>query len=259
MEKNQQIKLLLLGHKGYLGSGLYKNLSFKCDILNKRDVYDNGNIYDYVINCIGNPNLEFSEKNDTSYSNWLVINDIKKCYPSSKIINFSSYYVYDQLGFCNEESNVTEKYNYCKWKLNAEKDNSNGINFRIGKLFGNIKKRQNKLTDYIIDNVDKEISLDNVLFNPTSINQIIQIILYEFEHKTLFGTYNLSNLGFTSHYEYGIFISKCLNLNIKINQINIMKREFENYGKFLMDTTKINNIYPLVSWENDLIDYLEQV
>jgi len=85
------MKILLLGHKGYLGSFLAKNL--KVDILDmpSRKLFSNGKRYDYVINCIGKPDLEYCETHikETDYSNWLIIKDIKQFYPESKIINFS--------------------------------------------------------------------------------------------------------------------------------------------------------------------------
>ena len=89
------MNILLLGHNGYLGDYIKNN--FDCDVLNTRDVHNNGKKYDYVLNCIGKPDVEFCEKNPeiSRYSNCDVILDIKKHYPDSKIINFSSYYCYD--------------------------------------------------------------------------------------------------------------------------------------------------------------------
>ena len=76
------MKILLLGHKGYLGSYIKENLSV--DILDGRKVYNNGKKYDYVINCIGKPNLEYCEKNhiETDYSNYKVIEDVIHHYPT---------------------------------------------------------------------------------------------------------------------------------------------------------------------------------
>ena len=200
------MKILLLGHKGYLGKYLYKNLN--CDILDNKGVYDNKNEYDYVINCIGKPNLEYCEEHieESYYSNCGVVKDILKYYPNSKIINFSSYYVYDDFGLCTENSQVTRKYNYCLQKLESESLITNGVTFRIGKLFGDMDLSQNKLTEYIITN--DNIILDDVLFNPTSLDQVKKIVNYELSNNNLFGIYNLSNSGYVSHYKYGIFINK---------------------------------------------------
>ena len=142
------MKILILGHKGYLGKYLYENLqdTFQLDILNSREIYDTGILYDYIINCIGKPNLEYCEKNmeETLYSNGTIVSDIIKFYPNSKLINFSSYYVYDDFGLCNEESKTTTDYHYCEQNLLSEKLNPNGINFRVGKLFGNPNSKQGK-------------------------------------------------------------------------------------------------------------------
>ena len=71
---------LVLGHNGYLGSYLSHHLD--CDVLNERNIYNNGKHYNYIINCIGKASLEYCELNqqETDYSNALVINDIKKFY-----------------------------------------------------------------------------------------------------------------------------------------------------------------------------------
>jgi len=248
------MEILLLGHKGYLGSYLYKNLSV--DVLLDRNVYDNGNQYEYVINCIGKPGVEYCETHiqETDYSNWLVVEDIIKHYPNSKIINFSSYYVYDQEGLCKETANTTDRYHYMRQNLNAEKLIKNGISFRLGKLFGNKQHDQNKLIDYILKNDD--LILDSVLFNPTSVCQVLQLIKYELDKKCLTGIFNLSNSGVVSPYSLGIFVNELLGINKHITQIEKMDRIFHNYGKFLMDISKINHIYPLTDWKEDFKNYL---
>jgi len=250
------MKILLLGHKGYLGSYIKENLSV--DILGGRKVYNNGKKYDYVINCIGKPNLEYCEKNhiETDYSNYKVIEDVIHHYPTSKIINFSSYYVYDDEGFCTEESKTTFKYKYCEQKQLGEQLISNGVSFRVGKLFGNKEiDKQNKLTEHIIKN--QEVTLDGVSFNPTSLNQILKVINHELTNGDLFGIFNLSNKGFSTHYEYGCFINDLLGNEKKINRVDEIKRDFENYGKFLMSIEKIEKYVELTPWQEDMKSYLD--
>jgi len=214
------MNVLLLGEKGYLGSYLLYNL--KVDILETRELYYNGKQYDYIINCIGKPDVKYCEEHEdeTNYSNRDVILDIQKFYPKSKIINFTSYYVYHDIGLCNEKSKVTYKYNYSRQKLEGEKLIDYGINFRIGKLFGNPLNNQNKLTNYILDNTN--ITLDDVYFNPTSVNQILQVIKWELKNNKLSGILNLANNEITTHYEYGKFINEFLSANKNINQIPIL-------------------------------------
>jgi dTDP-4-dehydrorhamnose reductase len=251
------MKILLLGHKGYLGSYLHNNL--KCDTLDNRNVYPNGFEYDYVINCIGKAELEYCEKNieTTNYCNWLVIEDIKKHYSKAKIINFSSYYVYDSHGLNTETSPTTNQYAYTNQKLKGENLITNGVTFRLGKLFGNPYVKQNKLTEYIISS--NNLTLDSVLFNPTSLEQVLKVINYELSEKNMFGVYNLSNFSYTCHYDYGIKINEILGTNKKITRVEKLDRMFHNYGKFLMDTTKLNNIMSLTHWEVDLNNFLKKL
>ena len=70
------MKILILGHKGYLGSYLHQYIN--SDVLIDRDVYNNGQKYDYIINCIGKVSLEYCQSNpQQSYkSNVQVVKDI---------------------------------------------------------------------------------------------------------------------------------------------------------------------------------------
>jgi len=251
------MKILLLGHRGYLGSFLHQHLDV--DTLSERDVYDNGNRYDYVINCIGKPDVEYCESHwhETDYSNWLVIADIIRYYPGAKIINFSSYYVYDDEGLCIERSKTTARYAYMRQNLLAEKIvkiAKNGVSFRLGKLFGNKDHKQSKLITYIIENDD--LILDSVLFNPTSVQQVLEVINYELSRNCMHGIYNLSNLGYVSAYELGVYVNEVLGTHKHITKIEKMDRSFHNYGRFLMDVSLLNNICPLVDWKTDVKKYV---
>lgn len=253
------MKILLLGHKGYLGSYLHSHLT--TDVLDnsKRQIYNNGGKYDYVINCIGKPDLEYCETNikETDYSNYEVLKDIKSFYPTAKIINFSSYYVYDDNGLCTENSHTTNTYAYCRQKLLGEKEVTNGVTFRIGKLFGNPYAKQQKLTEYILENND--VTLDEVQFNPTSVDQIFRVVQYELVNHSLSGIYNLANTGITSHYEYGVFINTFLRSGKSVHKVSKITRKFKNYGRFVMSVEKLNNIIPLTSWQKDMKIYLMKV
>lgn len=245
---------LLLGQNGYLGSYILNNID--CDVLTERNIYNNGHEYKYIINCIGKPNLEYCEKNDieTNYSNALIIEDIKKCYEKSKIINFSSYYVYDDIGLCNEFSNTTIKYAYCRQKILGEKINKFGINLRLGKIFGNSNSSQNKLTEHILKN--DNLYIDDVLFNPTSVQSVCKLLKNKYFLDNNFGIFNFSNRGIVSHFDYAIYIIKFLNVYKNITKTDYNQRQFENYGKFTMDISKILKHENINHWEKDMKIFL---
>ena len=250
------MNILILGHKGYLGSFLYDNLkhykNFYIFTETDKDIK-----YDYIINCASKTSLEYCEKYpDISYeSNYKVLpkNHIKS--PKAKIITFSSYYVYDDINMCNENSKTTDKYFYNKHKMASElyAISHNGIAFRLGKLFGNIKNDQNKLTDYILKN--NNITLDEVIFNPTSVQQVFDVVLYELLKNNLKGIYNLSNKGTCTHYEYGKELIKITGKKTRIEKIKKIDKSFDNYGRFTMDINKIDAIIKLRDWKEDLKIY----
>jgi dTDP-4-dehydrorhamnose reductase len=250
------MNILLLGHKGYLGSYLHKNLSCKHDIAPTQSQYD------YIINCIGKPSVEYCEDNqEISYvSNYSVIIPYVKSYPGAKVIGFSSYYVYDDGGLCHEMSNVTDLYAYTRHKLLCEKfiSDNNGVIFRLGKLFGNLDFiNRGKLTEYIINNDD--VVLDLVKFNPVSVRQVLSIVEFELACEGLVGVYNASNAGYTSSYDYGLTINSMLGSTKTIKSVEKMPRIFHNYGKFLMSVEKLQGVMRLTDWREDMEEYLEEL
>lgn len=252
------MRILLLGHKGYLGSFLYEWLTYK-------NIYTEHNStshdYDYVINCIGKPNLEFCQQNPdiSKESNLNIVERIINDFPNSKVIHFSSYYVYDDEGFCHEGSRTTDKYFYTKHKLESEKIviENGGVCFRLGKLFGHMDlTKQGKLTEYIIQS--DEITLDKVKFNPTCLKQVLEVVRLQLQNNCLSGLYNLSNKGHTTHLEYGKHMNQILGHSKKIKAVNKLRRQFHNYGRFLMDTGKLEQLIELRPWEQDLEEYLSK-
>ncbi len=98
-----------------------------------------------------------------------------------------------------------------------------------------------------------------ILFNPTSVTQVLKVVIYELKHNNLRGIYNLANKGITSHYEYGIFINNFLKANKNIEKVNKINRHFDNYGKFVMSLKKISKLIPLEPWQEDLKVYLNNI
>ena len=255
LDKKIRMNILLLGHNGYLGDYIKNN--FKCDILNERNIYNNGKKYDYIINCIGKPDVEFCEKNPeiSKYSNCDVIMDIKNNY-KAKIINFGSYYCYNDEVSCEEDSKTITDYNYMQDKIQGEKYNFDGLNLRIGKLFGNKNKEQGKFFDYIIKN--DNLQCDGVFFNPCSVYIIKKVLEYEFKNKNLQGIYNCANDGCPSHYEFAEFVTRFLQ-NKTVNLIEKLKRSFSNYGRFYMNLGKLKKLIHLDYWQNDVEKYFQTV
>jgi dTDP-4-dehydrorhamnose reductase len=250
------MKVLLLGHNGNLGSYLADKLS--PDILYSRIVYPNNVKYDYVINCIGRTDLDYCEahKEETDYSNRDVVKDIQKYYPGSKIINFSSYFVYDSYGLCSEDSTVTYRYNYTRQHLEKEQLVNNGVSFRLGKLFGH-RDKQHKLTEYIIHN--DNLILDDITFNPASLSQVYRIVLHELNTGELHGIYNAANNNLTTSFEYGVFIDKIMGAGKKITRVKEIKRSYHNNGRFAMSLDKISKHVNLTDWHEDMITYLNSI
>lgn len=245
------MNIFLLGARGYLGSYISAHLDVDVEIKNKT--------YDYFINCAGKPDLEFCETNPdkSKESNYTVLMDTHSKIPEAKIISFSSYYVYDDLGVCKEDAYVTSEYSYTKHKLLSEKFviNKKGVCFRVGKLFGNISSKKNKkLTEIFINS--SAITLDEVRFNPTSVAQVLKVIKWEIDTGELEGIYNLSNKGSCTHAEYGERIDKFLGTQTNITVVDRLPRDFHNYGRFEMDTSRLEKHVVLRPWEEDLEEYL---
>lgn len=249
-------KFLLLGDKGYLGS--YLNNVLDCDVLADRIIYNNGNEYQYIINCIAKPNVSYCETNieDSFYSNAYIVNDIKTLYPKSKIINFSSYYVYDKDGLCDELSPTNDTLSYSKQKLLSESLNQNGLNFRLGKLFGNLLSNQYRLTEKVLH--EDILHIDNILFNPASVKCIEAVLKHDDFLENNLGLFNLANNGYVSHYEYAKFILDYLGIKKQLYEIKNPGKKFINHGRFLMSTEKISSSIKLNHWKDDLMIFLDQ-
>jgi dTDP-4-dehydrorhamnose reductase len=245
--------ILLLGHKGYLGSYLLEHFSVDT-------IKNAGSNYDYIINCIGKPNVEWCEEHpyESLVSNYTVVCNIIKTFPKSKIIHFSSYYVYDGPGSCTEESSTTDKYCYMKHKLQSEKVvvDAGGVCFRLGKLFGtfNFDRFSTKLPEHII--LNDKLVLDMVQFNPTGLEQVLDVIRFELKTNCLKGLYNLCNKGHTTHFEFGRCINDFLDGNKQITAVDRIDKMFHNYGRFVMDSSKIEQCITLKPWREELELYL---
>ena len=134
---------------------------------------------------------------------------------------------------------------------------TNGVSFRVGKFFGHPEiQKQKKITEHILTH--DELTLDDVVFNPISLEQTLKVIRWELTNNKLFGVYNLANEGATTHYRYGSFINGVLGSNKKITRIDKLQRQFTNYGYFNMSCEKIKQYITLTDWRIDMIEYLDK-
>jgi dTDP-4-dehydrorhamnose reductase len=230
----------IVGSKGFLGSELSKFLP---------PVSKN-----IVINCAGKSSLEYCEENpeQSLESNLNLVKRLASERPHL-LIHFSSYYVYDDAPICSELANTTRAYQYCKHKLESEQVvlEAKGIVFRIGKLFGK-ELQPGKLFDYIATSKGT-MTLDRVLFNPTSNSLIKKICLDVIFNNTL--PSDVYNLG-CDNPASAIDIAKHYGKDSYIRAIDKIEKPFHNYGRFLMDLSKIKSYYTsLPTWEEELWRY----
>lgn len=255
------MKTLVVGANGYLGSYLAKQLS--CDTWVREKRWPD-TAYDYVINCVGIGDLEYCERHrvESYSSNVKFVIDLANRYSDSKLIHFSSYYVYDSPIPSNEDSKTTRKYVYCSDKLDSEKIvvDRDGLVFRLGKLFGNPYARERKLTDYLIRHGQNggKVVVDNQIFNPTSVHQVYEAILSELWNGSLFGRRNVACEEAASHYSYAREIRKYLP-KLRLKRIDRLPRMFHNYGRFEMDLSRIRSEITLNPWKRDLQNYLSDI
>jgi dTDP-4-dehydrorhamnose reductase len=218
------MKILFLGHKGYLGNYLAKFLYQEHDI----DFVDTRKLdrkpttkYDAIINCAGLASVEKCEHNilDAYLANvqpleWLL------SLSDTKLIHFSSYYVYKDSWTCSEESNTHGGCVYTSQKLYSERLallNPNSVVFRLGKLYGDQYLKSLRLTERIISAPNDSVFYANHLpFNPTYLGTVAEAVKEELKSPRLKGIYNLADEGFTDSIKYARFISGYLEKNLTI-------------------------------------------
>lgn len=248
------MKVLLLGHKGYLGSYLYQYLN--CDIATERDGRGTiGSNYDIVINCIAKTDIKWCEEHplESLRINGNLNLELCNLFPKAKIVSFSTYYVYDTFELATETHPLAiNSLNYIKHKIQGEIVSKRGLTFRIGKLFGNPQKQQNRLTEYILNN--NPLELDQHRFNPCSCQQILSILLNKSFIMDCHGIFNLANDGITNPVDYAKFILEKAKLSKTI--LEIERLPFPNYGKFAMNLSKIKQHFSLRPWQEDMEKYL---
>lgn len=237
------MKLLLVGHKGYLGSYLHRHLQEDHEV----DTVPQHIRYDWAINCIAKPDMQWCEDNplESANSNWRSAAWAGTY--AHRLLQFSSYYVYDDIGRCAEDANKCLQYNYPRHKLMGDWEaiRRKGLVFRLGKLFGNPHQRQDKFWDYLLDNSPEDIVADEVWFNPTSCRQVAQAVDWALKDDPE-GVFNLACSRPTTHRTFALQVKKDY---VKAGR---PAHSWSNYHNCAMSVDKIKTALDLLPWQDEV-------
>ena len=266
----KQTKICVIGGSGQLALqfkdiiGENKNWKFldssKLDITNISNLLDyfSKNKIDILINCAAYTDVEGAEKHTTKayminhegVRNLLHICDRFKM----KFIHFSTDYVYD--GHKRTPYLETENLNpinfYGKTKLAGELEvlNSNvkSIIIRTSWLYSSFGN--NFVINILKSQLDSELTIVNdQVGSPTYAKDlalsIIEILNNDNYHWIVGDTFNYSNEGFCSWYEFAVEISKIANLNKKIVAVRTsdLKSKVSRPKFTVMDKSKFKECF----------------
>lgn len=246
-------KLLITGADGYLGNNLreYFKDKFKIYCFSRRETKDNNYFYGDIIsskdvhNCVRkvNPDIVFhtaalsslslcekdlqtAEKVNVSGTVNL-INAMSKVNPKSKLIFFSSDYVFDGTkGNYKENDILKPKTVYGKTKaISEEKIKLSALNYIIIRT-ANVFGRGGKFFEYVCKNLTDEISFEaykDVYYTPTYIDYLLDSISILIDKKYE-GTIHLAGKNRLSRFEFAGYVAekmkKGLSLIKPVNQPN---------------------------------------
>jgi len=274
------MKILIIGHKGYLGSYLFRKFSecgFKVDTFQDDKRYDLVRVInnDIVINCAGlvsvkdcdtYPNISYDQNLSLPIK---IVDDLRKYRKNAKYYHMSSYYLYNKIEnvpqsiqFINN-SNPNYSNNYMIHKRDAERVAllyKNSTILRLGKLIGNYNHNVRNRFDekFIIKSVCKEenVYCDDVMFNPTPCQFVFEILLQDICNK--FNVLQeIENVGLDtiSHYDFALKVCDVVGLNKNyIKHIEKRSDQFDGYGKFAMS---VENLKRSLIWNNVKLKSLE--
>tara|TARA_R110000772_G_scaffold249530_1_gene363782 strand:- start:20532 stop:21311 length:780 start_codon:yes stop_codon:yes gene_type:complete len=246
------MRILLTGNTGYLGSYLSSELSrrnFQVFCASRDTLPDI--VFDYVIFCNADTTNLFDDKSQRSVYN--LLRQCKQKYHQAKFIFFSSYYVYNGLskfGLSEKEGETSSFFAYQKYKLFSERYLSeDDLVLRLGKLFANPYRVNKNFIGSLRRN--KKITVDDCLFNPVSVYQVLDAIDYELSSGRLKGIYNLGNEDHSSHHKFSEDFKEVFDLDLEI-ELSSRKNTLPNYGMFLMDLNKIRSKIKLRNYVDDI-------
>jgi dTDP-4-dehydrorhamnose reductase len=238
-------KILIIGSSGLLGKYLYSYLRKKKKIITKKFIRNSKRNFFSKKFC----NDFFKENNFDIIIYLSAFTDIDKCQKNKKkaykvnyvllknVVKYSSFYnkktyfiftstdqFYDKYKSNNISKNKIYNY-YAKTKLLSENllIKKNSCILRTN-FFGKSKtKNRNSFTDFIYKNLKlkKKIYLaHDWLFSPIYINNLCKVI-YLLCKKNIVGKFNIGSKKGFSKYDFGIYFSNKLNLNLNlINKIS---------------------------------------
>ena len=238
-------KILVLGASGMLGSSLIKkfinksisyishsrksNTDFNFELSDFKDVCKNLDEIqpEVIINLAANTDVDFCEKNpkiafqDNTKSvenivNWIKANDLR-----TKLIHISTDQVYDNKDSysCENNVNISNTYAYSKYCAELHALGAKSIILRTNFFGKSIHNSRFSFSDWIVSSLSegKKITLfKNILFNPISMNSLVDII-----SSNNFGLYNLGSKNGMSKAEFGIKLAESLNLSTQNISIDL--------------------------------------
>ena len=236
-------KILVLGASGMLGSSLIKkfsnesigyishsrksNTDFNFELSDSIDVFKNLDEIqpEVIMNLAANTDVDFCEKSpkiafqDNTKSvenivNWIKANDLR-----TKLIHISTDQVYDNKDCysCEDNINISNIYAYSKYCAELHALGVKSIILRTNFFGKSIHNSRLSFSDWIVSSLSegKKITLfKNILFNPISINSLVDILVQIISSNN-FGLYNLGSKNGMSKAEFGLKLAESLNLSTK--------------------------------------------
>ncbi len=238
--ETDKLKVVILGHTGYLGSYLIEKLREDDNL----EIFESGQRIvepDFLINCTGRVSVEQCESqpllsldsNCTYFMN--KVEDLRpKC-----IINFSSYYVYRTLEYGKSDSEVNFDTVYTRHKLLSEYYTAinGGVNIRLGKLFGK-DSGQERFVEHCINS--SLVLADSIVCPFTYIEDVFDLvstIIYMTDPNRSGSLKPIVNCvtGNMSHYRMAQIIKTILGKNDQTIELVPNLCKFDGYGFFKME------------------------
>lgn len=280
------MKILLTGSNGLLGSSFctfaekngYKITCLKREnlninlgierIINYLESFD----AEVIIHCAANTNVEECERNPHScYRDNTLLTEVlaiacRKLGMKMVFISSTGVYGAHKKDAYIEYDDVspTTVHHHAKWE--AEKAVSsqllNYLIIRTGWLFGGsweMKKNfvANRIHECLISN--RDITSDNTqIGNPTYVCDVVAKVMHMIQ-LGITGTFNCTNEGVASRYEYVKEIVRCADLNTRVVA---SEKPFVRQAKVSFNESAINfkltnlGLSPLPCWKKSLSDYI---